>query len=131
MDTVIDRSVIEKLILFYSEAFNAKDISQTVALYAQDGILMPADAPLAKGHEQIKSTFEFLLKTFNINIEFVVDEVVISGDYAFARTNSKVRTTVLANGETVSLENKELFVLHKIGGQWKISHYIFNNTRKR
>jgi len=131
MDTTIDRSAIEKLIFFYSEAFNAKDISQAVALYVQDGILMPADAPLAKGHEQIKGTFEFLLKTFNINVEFVIEEVIISGDYAFARTNSKVRTAVLANGETISLENKELFVLHKIAGQWKISHYIFNNTKKR
>jgi len=130
MDTTIDRSAIEKLIFSYSETFNARDIAQVVALYVQNGILMPADAPLAEGHEQIKGTFEFLLKTFDINIEFVIDEVVISGDYAFARTNSKVRTTVLANGETISLDNKELFVLIKMGGQWKISHYIFNNTRK-
>jgi hypothetical protein len=48
-----------------------------------------------------------------------IDEVIVSGDYGFARTNSKVKTTIPANRETIYLENKELFVLHKNSGQWK------------
>jgi uncharacterized protein (TIGR02246 family) len=130
MNTTAEKSSIEKLIFSYSDAFNTGDLAKTVAVYAEDGILMPQGAPLAQGPEQLKATFGFLFKTFQIRIDYVVDEVIVSGDHAYARTNSKVKTVVRANGETIELDNKELFVLRKIDGQWKISHYIFNNTTK-
>jgi ketosteroid isomerase-like protein len=52
MNTTIEKSVIEKLIFSYQDAFNAEDISKTVACYEEGGILMPQGAPLAKGQEQ-------------------------------------------------------------------------------
>jgi ketosteroid isomerase-like protein len=128
METNQERSAVEKLIFSYGNVFNTKDIAQTVALYAPDGILMPNNAPLAQGTEQLTASFELLLRTFKIKIHYVIDEIVFSGDYAFARTNSKVETLVKATGEHISLQNKELFVLRKLYDEWKISHYIFNNT---
>jgi len=92
---------------------------------------MPQGAPLAKGQEQLKATIGFLFKTFKINIEYIIDEVIVSGDYAFARTNSKVKTIVRASEKTILEDNKDLFVLHKVEGQWKISHYIFNNSKMK
>ena len=131
MKTTVEKSAIEKLIFSYRDAFNAEDILKTVACYEEDGILMPQGAPLAKGQVQLKATIGFLFKTFKINIEYIIDEVIVSGDYAFARTNSKVKTIVRASEKIILEDNKELFVLHTVGGQWKISHYIFNNSKMK
>jgi ketosteroid isomerase-like protein len=131
MNTTVEKSAIEKLIFSYQGAFNAEEILKTVACYEEDGILMPQGAPSAKGPEQLKATFGFLLKTFKINVEYVIDEVIVNGDYAYARTNSKVKTIVRASEKTIFEDNKELFVLHKLNDQWKISHYIFNNNKMK
>ena len=129
MKTTEEQSAIEKLIFSYRDAFNAEDITETVASFASDGINMPNNAPLAKGTEQLTAAFEALLKTFQINVQYFIDEVVISGEYAYARTNSKVKTIIKASGEQIFLENKELFLLRKHDREWKISHYIFNNSK--
>jgi ketosteroid isomerase-like protein len=130
MHATADKLSIEKLIFAYSDAFNAADISGTMAVYAADGVLMPQGAPAAIGAEQLKATFGFLFSKFRIRIDYVIDEIIIHGDYAYARTNSRVKTVVVASGDVIALDNKELFVVRKIDGQWKISHYIFNNTTK-
>ena len=129
METTEERSAIEKLIFSYRDAFNAEDITKTVASFTTDGINMPNNAPLAKGTEQLTAAFEVLLKTFQINVQYVIDEVVVSGAYAYARTNSKVKTIIKSSGEHISLENKELFLFRNHDGEWKISHYIFNNSK--
>ena len=123
-----EHAAIKNLIHSYSGAFNAADIVRTVALFTDDGILMPNNAPIAQGKEQLTASFELLLKNFQINIGYTVDEITVSGDYAFVRTNSNVATHVKASGEDIALLNKELFVLRRKQDEWKISHYIFNNT---
>ncbi len=71
---------------------------------------MPSNAPSAIGQEQIKGSYEFVFKTSQLNIEFFIVEIVVNGDYAFARTTSKGTTLIHANGQTVAEENRELFV---------------------
>jgi len=129
MQTIQEQSAIEKLIFSFSDAFNTADVQKTVASFTPDGINMPNNAPPAKGTEQLTKAFEFLLNMAKINIEYHIDEVIVNGEYAFARTNSKVTTIFKANNDQVILENKELFVFHQESGEWKISHYIFNNTK--
>lgn len=131
MDTTAENLAIEKLLSIYGDVLNSSDVSKTVALFTRDGILMPNGAPLAKGQEQLKVTYEALYNAFQLNVEYVTDEVIVNGDYAYARTNSRGNTLIHATGETIPVENKELFVLHKDNGQWKISHYMFNNNRMR
>jgi uncharacterized protein (TIGR02246 family) len=131
MNTIAEKSAIEKLLSFYGEALNASDVSKTVALFTKDGINMPNGAPLSKGEEQLKITYEALYKAFQLNVEYFTDEVILNGDYAYVRTNSKGKTLMRATGETIPVENKELFVLNKDNGQWKISHYMFNNNKMK
>lgn len=130
MNIKTERSAIEKLIFSFSDAFNASDVSNVVLAFAYDGVLMPNNGPSAKGHELIKALYESLFKVFTINITYVIDEIVINGDYAYARTNSRVETLIQANGDRITLLNKEIFVIKKDKEQWKIADYIFNNTTK-
>ena len=129
MKTTGERSAIEQLLFSYRDALNASDVSKVLALYTKDGVFMPTNAPTAKGQEQLKSSYEFVFKTIQIHIEFFIDEIVISGDHAYALTNSKGTALIHANGQTVSEENRELFVFQKDNRQCKIARYMFNKTK--
>lgn len=123
------KSDIENTLFSYRDALNASDVSKVLTLYTNDGVFMPSNAPSAIGQEQLKGSYEFVFKTIQLNIEFFIDEIVENGDYAFARTTSKGTTLIHANGQTVPEENRELFILQKVVGQWKISRYMFNKMK--
>ena len=129
MTTTTEKQAIEKMLFSYRDALNASDVAQVLPLYTQDGVFMPSNGPSAIGQEQIKGSYEFVFKTIQLHIEFFIDEIVVNGDYAFAMTTSKGTTLIHANGQTVPEENRELFVLQKVDGQWKISRYMFNKMK--
>jgi len=129
MEQSTEKSSIEKLLFSYRDALNTSDVNKVLPLYTKDGVFMPSNAPSAIGQEQIKGSYEFVFSQIQLNIEFYIDEIVVIGDYAFARTISKGSTLIHANGQTVAEENRELFVLQKTNGQWKISRYMFNKMK--
>lgn len=129
MEQTAQKSAIEKLLYAYRDALNASDVSKVLPLYTDDGIFMPSNAPSAIGQEQVKASYEFVFKSIQLSIEFYIDEVVVNGDYAFARTTSRGTTLIHASGQTVAEENRELFVLQKVNGQWKIARYMFNKMK--
>ena len=125
----IEKQEIKNLLFTYRDALNASDVSKVLPLYTEDGIFMPSGAPTAIGTEQIKGTYEFVFSNINLSIEFYIDEITVTGEYAFARTTSKGTTLIHATGETVPEENRELFVLQKENGSWKIDRYMFNKMK--
>ena len=129
MNTQSERAAIEKMLFSYRDALNASDVNKVLPLYTRDGVFMPTNAPTAAGKEQLKASYEFVFKTIQLNIEFFIDEVTIIDDHAYALTNSKGTTLIHASGQTVAEENRELFVLVKEEGQWKIARYMFNKTK--
>lgn len=129
MNTTTEKEAIEKMLFSYRDALNTSDVSKVLTLYTKDGVFMPTNAPTAKGQEQLQGSYEFVFKAIQLNIEFFIEEIVVNGDNAYAVTNSKGTTLIHANGQTVAEENRELFVLAKEEGQWKISRYMFNKTK--
>ncbi len=129
MEQTTEKTAIEKLLFSYRDALNTSDVNKVLPLYTNDGVFMPSNAPSAIGQEQVKVAYEFVFSQIQLNIEFYIDEIVVNGDYAFARTTSKGTTLILANKQTVAEENRELFVLQKTNGQWKIARYMFNKMK--
>jgi len=124
-----EKLAIEKLLFSYRDALNASDVSKVLPLYTQEGVFMPSNAPSAIGTVQLKGAYEFVFNAIQLNIEFFIDEIVINGDFAFARTTSKGSTLVHATGQTVPEENRELFVFQNVNGQWEIARYMFNKMK--
>jgi len=121
---------IKDLLFTYRDALNASDVNKVLPLYTEEGVFMPSGAPTSIGKAQVKGAYEFVFGTIKLSIEFYIDEIVVNGDYAFVRTTSKGTATVLATGEAVPEENRELFVLQKEKGSWKIDRYMFNKTKQ-
>ncbi len=120
-----EKSAIETLLFSYEKALNNSDTKTVLTLYAQDGVFMPSEAPTAVGMTAIEQAYDFVFSQIKLNIKFSIDEIVMEDDIAFARTISKGTTDVLAAGITVPEENRELFVLVKENGAWKIGRYMF------
>ncbi len=129
MQQSTEKAAIEKLLFSYRDALNTSDVNKVLPLYSNDGVFMPSNAPSAVGQAQLKVAYEFVFKSIQLTIEFYIDEIVVNGDFAFARTTSKGTTLIRANGQTVPEENRELFVLQKVSGEWKIARYMFNKMK--
>ncbi len=126
-----DNTAIEATLKQYEAALNASDVDGVLALYTEDGVFMPTEAPTAVGHDQVRATYEHVFGMIKLNIAFSIDEIVQHGDFAFARTVSRGEVTVLAEGVILPEENRELFVLKKTGDDWKIARYMFNKMTPR
>ena len=121
-----ERVVIETMLADYEQALNASDVEAVLRLYADDGVFMPSGAPTASGTTKLKAAYSHVFTTIKLDIRFTIDEVVVDGDFAFARTVSRGKVTILADEITVPEENRELFVFRKHEGEWRIARYIFN-----
>ncbi len=124
-----DRKEIENLIFSYRDALNASEANSVVSLYTENGVLLPNTAPTAVGTVQVLATYQYVFDNFNFNLAFTLDEIVVRGDYAFARSTSKGSVVIKASGETVPDENRELFVLERVEGEWKIARYMYNKAK--
>jgi uncharacterized protein (TIGR02246 family) len=129
MNTTTENPAIEKLLFTYQDALNESDVAKVLTLYTTDGVFMPTNAPTATGQEQLKASYEHVFKTIQLRVKFSISEITVSGDYAYVLTQSKGTTLVHENGQTVPEENRELFVLQRENGDWKISRYMFNKTK--
>lgn len=129
MNTANDKTAITDLLFTYRDALNASSVDQVMPLYTTDGVFMPTGFPTAVGTEQVKGAYTGVFSMIKLNIEFFIDEIQVDGDHAFARTTSKGSTLIHASGETVPEENRELFVLQRTDGGWKIARYMFNKMK--
>ncbi|MBK9176239.1 MAG: DUF4440 domain-containing protein [Flavobacteriales bacterium] len=129
MNTSNDQAAIKSLLFAYRDALNASSVDQVMPLYTPDGVFMPTGFPTAVGTEQVKGAYAGVFSMIKLNIEFFIDEIEVDGDHAFARTTSRGTTLIHATGQSVPEENRELFVLHRNNGTWKIARYMFNKMK--
>jgi uncharacterized protein (TIGR02246 family) len=120
---------IKELLFNYRDALNESSTEKVMKLYTNEGVFMPSSAPTAIGSEQLKSAYDFVFKNIQLSIEFYIDEIQIVDNYAFVRSTSKGSTLIHANGQTIPEENREIFVLKKVSGNWKIDRYMFNKMK--
>ena len=100
-----------------------------MALYAPDGVTMAQHFPSQVGADAIRAWYSNCFANITLTVDFTVVEVVPTGDdYAFARTTSAGTTKIHATGASTAEANQELFVMKKIGGDWKIARYCFATT---
>lgn len=129
MEQTIEKQAIEKLLFAYEDALNKSDVNKVLQVYTHDGVFMPTTLPTANGTEQLKESYTNIFNAIQLNIKFTIEEIVVSGNFAFAQTFSKGTTLIHANGQTVGEENREFFFLIKESEEWKISRYMFNKAK--
>ncbi|EJC84239.1 hypothetical protein Rleg4DRAFT_6043 [Rhizobium leguminosarum bv. trifolii WSM2297] len=123
-----DKIQIEQLIEKYIAALNQSKAEGVVSLFTSDAVLIGADAPTVEGAEQLRAFFDHGFSLIKLEPKIDIDEIIFTGDFAFARSHSQVRVTVLQADQSHTEENRELFIFRKDGGEWKIARYMFNKV---
>ncbi len=122
-----DKAAIEKIMQNYFAALNASDADNVVSLFKSNGVLQADSAPTASGIEQLKGTFQYVFDNFTYTLAQTIDEVKVEGKMAYVVSTSKGSFIIKASKKKVEDDYRELFVLKKIEGEWKISQYMYNN----
>lgn len=110
----------------YRDALAASDADAIIEAFTKDGVVMPPEGATYRGSESIKKNYERIFSSVGLNLQFDIDEIVIDGDYGFVRSTSDGTATILADSSFGPEINRELWVVHKVDGQWKIAFYMYN-----
>ncbi len=110
----------------YQRSLNEANLDLVKRVYADDAIFIGQPFPTATGVDEIVALYADFLSKLDFNVEFEILEVELGDDLGFVRTRS--HGTIVPKGQKAggSEGNRELFVLKKMEGSWKVYRYIFN-----
>jgi uncharacterized protein (TIGR02246 family) len=118
--------VIKKVILAYQEALNASDLEGVLSCYHEDAIVTPPGqlGMQSKGKGTIRTFYKKMFASTKLVVKFTFEDVEVVGDYAFIGSHSN--NTVIVDGKSIPVDNRELFILKKSQDKWEIYRYTFN-----
>ncbi len=119
---------IQALLGSYQKALNSSDVDKIMPLYSEDGVFMPANKPTSVGQVQVKTAYQHVFKTIDLDIVFHIDDIERQGDIAFVRTRSDGEIRLLKDNVVVKSNTRELFILKRVNDEWKIHQYMFNKV---
>jgi uncharacterized protein (TIGR02246 family) len=120
-----DEGTIRRVIDTYAERLRAADVDGAVALFTDTAALMQPDQEIAVGTQQLTAAYRSGFEVMDIDATFEVEEILVKGDLAAVRTSSTDTVTMRATGQRMPVRFRELFVLERTNGQWKIAQYMF------
>jgi uncharacterized protein (TIGR02246 family) len=123
-----ESKAITHVLELYRDSLKAADSRAAAGLFAAHGVLMAPEAPPSIGSIAIRKAYDAIFQAVALDIQFTVAEmVVMSPEWAFARTTSGGTVTIRSNAVKVPESNQELFIFTKDRTEgWKIARYSFS-----
>ncbi|WP_175771412.1 YybH family protein [Burkholderia ambifaria] len=110
----------------YESALNKGDTKAIVDLFADDSVAEWNEKRTYTTRQQKVDGYDALFKIAKFWTVFAYDAINVYGDTAVVRTHHHKGAAVIENGKSVTDLNREVFVLRKLNGRWKIVLYTFN-----
>ena len=126
VDVEAERAALQETDAAWSNS--APDVDLFVSFYAEDGSLLPPDAPVATGHEAIRAYLSelFAAPEFALDWTTTKDELSRTGDLGYTYGTYELSFQD-AEGNPVASQGKSLVVWKKQpDGQWKVVADMFN-----
>lgn len=128
-DPAADEAAIRELIRQTAVANNAADTLGWVALFGEGAIYMPPGTPEVTTREGLLEAAATGFGGYAAAISITPAEIVISGDWAFARSQVTGTVTPRAGGEPISVNVKQLAIYHRQpNGEWRIARLMNNSN---
>lgn len=117
-------------IIRYQNALNSGDTKTILSLFSKESFSQWNNLLTADTNEKRKSQYDDLFSKEKFKTDFSFDTIWINGDTAVVRTHHHVGSVVtnFKEQKTVIDLNREVFVLKKVNGDWKIFLYTFNTN---
>jgi uncharacterized protein (TIGR02246 family) len=128
VDTAGDEQAIRAHVDHWLQLVKAKDASGIAKMYAEDGAVMPPNAPIGKGRAAIQQAWASMMRTPGFDLTFNPEQIVISSSGDMALDQGTYTLTVAPAGAPQTDTGKYVVVWRKIGGDWKAVADIFNSN---
>jgi uncharacterized protein (TIGR02246 family) len=117
---------IKNLIKTYQRGLNEANLDLIRSVYSHDAIFIGQPFPTATGIEAIVALYGDFLSKLDLKVQFDILDLELSNDLGFIRTHS--HGTIVPKGQKPagSEGNREIFIVKKFTGAWKVYRYIFN-----
>jgi len=128
VDTTADEASIKGMTAAWLDAYNAGDVEKIVAMYADDAVLMPPHAPVAKGQAGIRSHLQMDTagaKAAGIKLVPGPATAGVVGDMGWESGSYTVNDS---SGKTVD-SGSYLAVSRKVDGKWLLIRDTYNSDR--
>jgi uncharacterized protein (TIGR02246 family) len=122
-----DEQAIRGRVDRWLQLVKAKDAAGIAALYAEDGTVMPPNAPIGKGRAAIQETWASMMRTPGFGLTFVPEQIIVSSSGDMALDRGTYKLSVAPNGTAQTDTGKYVVVWRKIGSEWKAAADIFNS----
>ena len=128
VDTTADETALKEITQTWMKSYNAGDADTIAPLYAEDAVLMPPHAPVARGRAAIR---EFIAKdsagakSAGVKLVPGAETAGVSGDWGW---NSGSYTIQDGSGKTLD-SGSYLSVSHKVDGRWLYVRDTYNSDQ--
>lgn len=116
---------VQSTINDYAARRKAGDVDGLVELFTPEGSVMPPGGPTSTGAEALRSAYEPFRTALGLECTYEFDEILSDGNLASARTRSAGTVLNRDTGEKSPASWRELFVLRRVDGRWRIAQYMF------
>ena len=127
VNTGADEQAIRGQVDRWLQLVKAKDAAAIAALYAEDGAVMPSNAPIGEGRAAIQQTWASMMRTPGLDMTFVPEQIIVSTSGDMALDRGTYRLAFAPKGKAQTDTGKYVVVWRKIGSEWKAAADIFNS----
>ena len=120
-----DEKALNNLIVSYKNGLKDSSVEKVLANYTTDAVLMSPDSPTVIG-DKIGDAYSSIFDSVGIDIDFTLANMIIGEKYAFVQSTSDGSALIRALNQTAPEQNRELFVMQRVDGEWKIARYMYN-----
>jgi uncharacterized protein (TIGR02246 family) len=115
----------------WSQAAQSKDLDKTVSFYADDASVLPFNAPIATGKDQIKQVWSSLMAKPGFSLTFAPTKVDIakSGDLAYEVGTFELKMNDPQGNPTTTPGKYVVTWKRQRKGDWKAELDIFNTDK--
>lgn len=110
----------------YEQYLNAGNTQAILDLFSPESVAEWNNKPTFVTREQRAAGYNALFKIAKFTTVFGYASIDIYRDVAVVRTYHHKGAAVLENGKRIPDFNREVFILHKMNGMYKITFYMFN-----
>ncbi len=128
VDVEADTAAVKKWFDESTAALNANDGS-IVDLGTENAVVMYADAPAVTGRDALRARQQAIYDQATFEENRSVDEIVISGDWAFVRWAATGTMTPKDGSEPSVFDRKGIAILQRQpDNSWKMARVIWNSN---
>ena len=123
--TIDDAAAVRAVIEAYGDRLAAADVAGVVSQFTGKAAAMQPGFQTVVGSQRLTATYDAAFENMRLDFTFRFDDITVRGDLAVVRATSRGAITIRATGETQPARLRQLFVLARVGADWKIAQYMY------